>query len=124
MNVLGITDGVVSGAAIIQDGVVLAAVNEERLIRQKMALGFPKAAIDTVLQVSGLKPVDIQQIAVATLDEHFRSPAVGWNGWFQSDRGPLKELQLRAASWGAAWAGRSPLAHSLYYWMRTPSAHR
>jgi predicted NodU family carbamoyl transferase len=45
MRILGISDHVVSGAAVLEDGRVPAAVNEERLIRKKMVLGFPRKSI-------------------------------------------------------------------------------
>src|SRR5688572_1139208 len=45
MLVLGITDGISCGAAILRDGVIEAAVNEERLSRLKMAYGFPRQSI-------------------------------------------------------------------------------
>jgi len=122
MNVLGITDGVVSGAAIIRDGEIVAAVNEERLIRQKMAIGFPEAAINEVLRLSGLKPADIDAIAVATHDEHFRIPAVVFKGWFQDERGILKRLQMSLSSWIVTIFGASPIVQSAYYAMRLPAA--
>ena len=41
MRILGITDGQTSGAAIIDDGRIIAAINEERIARIKLARGFP-----------------------------------------------------------------------------------
>jgi carbamoyltransferase len=122
MKILGITDGVVSGAAIIQDGKILAAVNEERLIRYKMAIGFPESAINEVLKLSGLTPKDIDVIAVATHDEHFRRPAVLFNGWFNDQHGFLKTLQLNLSSWLATIFGSSKLAQKAYYLSRLPAA--
>jgi predicted NodU family carbamoyl transferase len=40
MIILGITDHSTSGAALVVDGRVTAAVNEERLVRSKMVIGF------------------------------------------------------------------------------------
>ena len=37
MRILGITDGQTSGAAVIEDGRILAAINEERIARIKHA---------------------------------------------------------------------------------------
>ncbi len=37
MRFLGFHDGQTSGAAIVEDGQILAAVNEERLVRLKQA---------------------------------------------------------------------------------------
>jgi predicted NodU family carbamoyl transferase len=52
MIVLGITDSITSGASVVADGRVLAAVSEERLNRQKMAMGFPQQSIDAVLPIA------------------------------------------------------------------------
>jgi len=41
MKVLGIADRMVSGVALIEDGKIIAAINEDRLLRKKMAVLFP-----------------------------------------------------------------------------------
>jgi carbamoyltransferase len=76
MIVLGITDSITSGAAIVADGKVLAAVNEERLNRQKMAMGFPVKSIDTVLKVASVEMKDVDHVAVATNNLFWRPSAV------------------------------------------------
>jgi predicted NodU family carbamoyl transferase len=40
MIILGITDHSTSGAGLVVDGRATAAVNEERLVRSKMIMGF------------------------------------------------------------------------------------
>lgn len=122
MKILGITDGVAAGAAVLRSGRILAAVNEERLNRKKMALGFPELSIDEVLRLSGLTPRDVDHIAVATHDEYFRMPAILWNGWFQGDRGWLKEIQLTLGSWVVRFLGASRLFQQVYYWFRLPGS--
>ena len=42
MKVLGIWDGHDAGAALIDDGHVVFAVNEERFTRRKLEIGFPE----------------------------------------------------------------------------------
>ena len=49
MRILGIADGQTSGAAVLENGRLLAAINEERIVRIKMARGFPRDAIREVL---------------------------------------------------------------------------
>ena len=73
MIILGITDGQTSGAAMVKDGKLLAAVNEERLIRLKQARGFPRASIKAVMEMSGIKPEDIDGVAVAQHNMEFRN---------------------------------------------------
>ena len=62
MNILGITDSITSGAAVVSDGVVVAAVSEERLNRKKMSIGFPVQSIPEVLRIAGLRPDEIDAL--------------------------------------------------------------
>ena len=66
MNVLGINayHGDVS-AALLRDGELVAAVEEERFTRVKHAAGFPRHAIATCLAIGGVAPADIQRVAVS-----------------------------------------------------------
>lgn len=66
--ILGVWDGHDSGAAIVKGGQVLYAINEERLSRRKLEIGFPERSIRTMLDLVGLSPADIKQIAVSTSD--------------------------------------------------------
>lgn len=65
MRVLGISDNHNAGAALVVDGRLVAAVNEERIIRRKNALAFPTRSIAEVLRLGGLKPSQIDLIVVA-----------------------------------------------------------
>src|SRR5258707_10886647 len=65
MNILGINayHGNAS-AAIVCDGRLIAAVEEERFNRVKYAAGFPAAAIRYCLKEAGLALSDIDHVAV------------------------------------------------------------
>lgn len=64
MNILGITCYVHDSAAcLIQDGLVIANIEEERLNRQKHTSAFPRQAIDYVLKAGNLTMRDIDIIA-------------------------------------------------------------
>src|SRR5438876_2041558 len=65
MNILGINayHGNAS-AAIVCDGRLIAAVEEERFNRVKYAAGFPAAAIRYCLKESGLTLADVDHVAV------------------------------------------------------------
>ena len=65
MNILGINayHGNAS-AAIVCDGQLLAAVEEERFNRVKYAAGFPALAIRYCLKAAGLTLLDIDHVAV------------------------------------------------------------
>jgi carbamoyltransferase len=65
MRVLGISDNHNAGAALVIDGRLVAAVNEERIIREKNALTFPAGAIAETLRVGGLEPREAERIVVA-----------------------------------------------------------
>ncbi len=52
-----------SAAALVIDGDVVAAVEEERLTRKKHDAAFPERAADTVLAIAGLTPADIDVVA-------------------------------------------------------------
>ena len=66
MIVLGIHDGHDSGAAIIKNGHIVSAVNEERLNRQKLTHGFPRQSILKVLELANITPDDVDFISIAT----------------------------------------------------------
>src|SRR6202158_2605946 len=65
MNILGINayHGNAS-AAIVCDGRLIAAVEEERFSRVKYAAGFPAQAIRYCLKSAGLKVEEIDHVAV------------------------------------------------------------
>src|SRR3989338_10624283 len=48
MNILGISNGHDAGAAIICDGQIIFAANEERFNRVKMYCGFPIKTLDYI----------------------------------------------------------------------------
>src|SRR5260370_19966886 len=66
MNILGINayHGNAS-AAVVCDGSLVAAVEEERFNRVKYAAGFPTQAIRYCLREAGLKLEEIDHVAVA-----------------------------------------------------------
>jgi len=81
--ILGITDGDDAGAALLVDGVLVAAVNEERLNRMKMSIGFPKLAVQEVLRLGGVTPAEVDRVAVAALTEIHLLESRPNKGWFQ-----------------------------------------
>ena len=68
VNILGIWDGHDSGAAVLVDGRVVAAVNEERFTRRKLEVRFPLSAIGACLQFACLEGADIDLVAASTTD--------------------------------------------------------
>src|SRR3954464_3467479 len=52
-----------SAAALIRDGEIIAAAQEERFSRRKHDPRFPRLAIDYCLRAGGLKPADLSAVA-------------------------------------------------------------
>lgn len=88
MKVLGITTEGDSGAAIVEDGRLLAAVNEERLSRMKLVVGFPRGSITEVLELTGTGTSELDAVLIASTNSIFVDELEPFAGWFQpSDNG-------------------------------------
>ena len=66
MIILGIADNHDAGAAVVADGELVAAVNQERIDRVKHSGVFPWGAIYAALDAAGLKPRDVDRIVIGT----------------------------------------------------------
>jgi carbamoyltransferase len=64
MIALGLSYSYDSGAAVLVDGEIVAAINEERLNRIKVYSGFPALSIAECLRIAGLQPKDVGRVAV------------------------------------------------------------
>ena len=51
-----------SAAALLVDGEIVAAAQEERFTRRKGDAGFPRHAIDFCLSWAGIRPSDLQMV--------------------------------------------------------------
>lgn len=122
MRILGITDGQTSGAALIENGRILAAINEERIARIKMARGFPRAAIREVLTLTATDPNDIAAVAVAQTNMAIREEISDWPGWFEArdEESGINNMFFRAASVFGGLAPRVPGLKGAYYALRAP----
>jgi carbamoyltransferase len=120
MVILGIHDSIDSGAAIIQDGKVLAAMGEERSSRQKLAYGFPRSAIATVMKIAAVEPREVNFVAVATKDNYLVNEIVPFKGWFETRPGLIRPLFLALGSKVSPLAARFPSLESSYYSLRYP----
>lgn len=69
VNVLGIHCGHDSGAAIIQNGKIIAAINEERILNVKHYLGTPIKSIEEVFKISKIDPSQIDLISITGIAE-------------------------------------------------------
>jgi carbamoyltransferase len=62
MKILGVCNAIDSGAALILDGEIVAAVNEERLTREKLTKAFPAQSIQYVLDSAGISIAEIDYV--------------------------------------------------------------
>jgi carbamoyltransferase len=95
VNVLGIWDGHDAGAALLQQGRVRFAVNEERLTRRKLEVRFPILSIDACLAYAGLQPQQIDAVAVSTSD-----PAKTLGRWWPGSKERYYAVRRRKTSPG------------------------
>ncbi len=58
-----------AGAAIIEKGKILAAINEERLTRVKGQSGFPFKSIEEVLRLSGKTHKDVKHVVIPEISK-------------------------------------------------------
>ena len=68
MNIIGIHDGHDCSIALMVNGKIVYAAQEERFSRLKGDYGFPKKAAEDLFKFSKLKPKDIDLVAVGTFN--------------------------------------------------------
>lgn len=122
MRVLGITDGQTSGAAIIEDGRIVSAINEERIVRVKLARGFPRKAIAEAMRLAGVEAGDLDGVAVAQTNMELSEEVSDWPGWFEArdEESNLHNVFFKAASRFGSLAPKIPFLKRAYYSLRTP----
>ncbi len=64
MVILGISDGRDSAAALVVDGALVGAIEQERLDRKRHSGAFPSAAIDCVLDLGGIRARDVDRVVL------------------------------------------------------------
>jgi len=68
VTILGINDGHDAGAALIQDGKVVAALQEERPKNIKHYAEIPEISIREVFKIAGIPPSEVDLIAIVSLN--------------------------------------------------------
>ena len=121
MRILGISDHITAGAAVVEDGRVIAAVNEERLVRKKMCMGFPRESIRKVLELAGLEAGQIDAIAVGSKTGEFLDEYVSVDGGvFSLDEGIIKDLFFTIGAKTGGLRSKFPIIEDLYYRLKQP----
>ncbi len=122
MYVLGLGDHVDCGSALLEDGVVLAAINDERLVREKMVFGVPRESIRAILDLAGVRPDQIDLVAVGTRNQHLVPQYTDFRGgWFGLKRDKSKKLLFDVGSRLARFHNYLPGLEFAYYLLRRPS---
>lgn len=80
--VLGITDGHNSGACLLRNGKIEYAISEERISRNKNEAGYPKLAVEKILELSNVKAEEIHTVALAGKFSHEKNFYSNWN-WYK-----------------------------------------
>jgi carbamoyltransferase len=111
VNILGIWDGHDAGAALLVDGRVAAAVNEERLTRRKLEIDFPHRSIDACLAIAGITAQSVDAVAATTDDV---AKAIG--RIFPSTKESYYQVRRRKAPPGALSALRSRAKYRMTEW--------
>jgi carbamoyltransferase len=96
VNILGIWDGHDAGAALLVDGKVAAAANEERFTRRKLEVDFPRLSISACLELAGIERSAVDIVATTTSDV---AKAIG--RLFPSTKEAYYQLRRRKAQPGA-----------------------
>jgi carbamoyltransferase len=116
VNVLGIWDGHDSGAALLQDGRLSFAANEERFTRRKLEIRFPHRAVDASLKHAGLAPEQIDVVAVSTFD-----PAKTIGRWWAGSKERYYAIRRRQARPGPLSALTRSLKYRVTEWPSGPA---
>ncbi len=123
MLVLGLGTEGDSGAAIVEDGRILAAVNEERICRWKLVEGFPRDSIREVLRLSGATVSDLDAVLIAGEDDLLVEELHPFHGWFAhwGHSGGFGARVKQAAGKLSRFGKRLPILQKAYYAALTPS---
>lgn len=65
MIILGLSTGADASAAVVADGRLVAAVQQERIDRVRHSAAFPSGALDAALDVAGLRARDVDRVVIA-----------------------------------------------------------
>ena len=63
MNILGFNSTHDASAALVRDGEIVCAAEEERFTREKHYYGFPEHSIDACLKAGGIEFRDLDHVA-------------------------------------------------------------
>jgi len=117
LNILGIWDGHDSGAALLQDGQLRCAINEERLSRRKLEVCFPARSIAACLALAKLPPEQVHLVAASTSD-----PAKTLGRWWPGSKERYYAVRRRKALPGSSAGLTRALKYRITEWGPGPAS--
>ncbi|MFQ3567075.1 MAG: carbamoyltransferase C-terminal domain-containing protein [Aggregatilineales bacterium] len=124
MKVLGLGTEGDSGAAIIEDGRIIAAINEERLARLKLVTGFPRASILEVLRLSNTSVDELSAVLIGGKDDLLVDELEPFDGWFQYKPSGIGGIIKRSTHLFARYRNELPFLETAYYTLLEPTFQR
>lgn len=124
MKVLGLGTEGDSGAAIIEDGRIIAAINEERLARLKLVTGFPRASIREVLRLSNTSVDELSAVLIGGKDDLLVDELEPFDGWFQYKPSGIGGIIKRSTHLFARYRNELPFLETAYYTLLEPTFQR
>jgi carbamoyltransferase len=122
MIVLGLGTEGESGAAIVEDGRILAAINEERISRLKLVAGFPRDSIHEVLRLSGTRIEDLDAVLIGGREDRLQEELQPFGGWFEDwNRGGFAGRVKGLAGRFSRFRRYVPALEDAYYLLLTPA---
>ena len=121
MRVLGLGTEGDSGAVVVEDGRILAAVNEERLCRMKLVVGFPRNSIRETLRLSGTTADELDAVLIGGTSDVLVDELERFDGWFQHAPSGFGGRLKQAAGRFARYRSLLPGAERAYYAALAPT---
>lgn len=121
MRVLGLGTEGDSGAAIVEEGRIVAAVNEERVSRMKLVEGFPRGSIRDVLRLAGCTIDHLDAILIGSTSDVFVDELTPFDGWFQRPVDSVGAVVKKVTGKFARYRDALPFLETGYYALLAPS---
>lgn len=88
-----------------------------------MVFGVPRKSIEIVPKLAGIKASEVDRVAISTINSHLINGYLEFHGWFQLDRGLMKQLFFSTGSKLSSLRPYFPFLETLYYRLREPVFH-
>jgi carbamoyltransferase len=121
VKVLGLGTEGDSGAVVVEDGRILSAVNEERLSRMKLVVGFPRSALREALRLADTRIRELDAVLVGGTKDLLQDELEPFDGWFQTPPSGVGGWIKKAAGFFSRFREQLPFLEAGYYALLAPS---